>query len=1066
MFQLLGKRQQAVHVEGPRPPKSIQNPQLTPNQQQTKPPKIFQTPTPTQSTTAHILNVAQDGRPYLNVRMFNKKVTGLLDSGASITVKRWCPLIKDHEKELRKTNISLKVANNEYLEVVGCMNIPYEYRGHSATVKTVIVTELAQDLLLGFDFWIAIGLKIVDEDKFDVLNVAAASISTEVQLKECDKMALNKEVDKFLKSTNTFLGQTDLLEHEIYLVDGAQPFVRRTHYYSPAMQEKINKELDYMLEMGIVDYSASPVASPVVPVKKSDGSVRLCLDSRKLNLITRRDQFPLPNPNHIFARMQHSKYLSVIDLSKAFWQIPLSNTKIEGQFATAQELTAFVIPGRGLFQFKVMPFGLSNAPATQCRLMAKVIGHDLEDRCFVYMDDILLVSKTVTDMIELIGTVATRLRKAKLSINFEKSRFFAKEVKYLGYIINEKGLAADPARLEVMNNYPIPRNPKAVRRFLGLTGYYRRLIRDYSGIAAPLTDLLKGNGKRFTWSKPEQEAFQRLKDAMCSAPIIRNPDFTLPFYIQCDASDVSGAAALGQIQDNNEVIISYYSHKWTTIEAKYGATEREAACVLFSVRHFRDYVWGREITIITDAQAVTHIRTLKTEGSSRLARWALELNNYELTIKHRAGKASAVPDALSRAVESILAVDEEINDSWYQQMCQRVREKPESYPDFKMIGTRLLKFETEKDDIGCYNYKWKEYLPETHRKDVINEIHRQLCHVGWVKCLSFIRRQYFWPKMISTVEKEVRRCDTCKATKSTVRNVRVPMGNPRSANLPFQMVAIDHWGGTTKSRKGNTHLLIVVDVFSKYVLLHPVKDTSAEFVVRFLEEQVILKFGVPQILISDNHRPLIGRRMVELLNQYDIEHWTIAAYHAQSNPAERYLKTVSAAIRAQVMENNADQRLWDSNISQIQWAINTTINESTKMSPFFVNFGREALISGSEYEMVANEVPRSQMSVNELNRRFETLRIKIKQRIQAAQAKYRNQYDRNTRITEFQINERVWRKNRELSNAAEQFSQKLAPRYLACKIIESLGRDTYRVRDEARDVVNRVHANDLLKDFQ
>lgn len=343
-----------------------------------------------QTNPVKVLNTIGDKRPFIEVSIYNKKIKGLLDSGASITVKRYCLLIQQYEQEMEKTNIALRVANKGFLEVLGKMIVPYEYMNRRITLPTIIVADLEQDLLLGYDFWQSAGLEIVKIQKGGVLAVSSGppkEVETEIELQEQDRQALREAVNHFLITTKDFLGRTHLIQHSIELVDEAKPFVKRSHFYSPALQKAINEELNKMLEAGVVKPSKSPVASPVVPVKKPDGTVRLCLDSRQLNAITKRDQFPIPNPNHIFARMQRSKYLTVVDLSKAFWQIPLSEENIKGQFANPQELTAFIIPGRGLFQFTVMPFGLCNSPAKQCRLMYKVLGHDLEPHCTVYMDD-------------------------------------------------------------------------------------------------------------------------------------------------------------------------------------------------------------------------------------------------------------------------------------------------------------------------------------------------------------------------------------------------------------------------------------------------------------------------------------------------------------------------------------------------------------------------------------------------------------------------------------------------------------------------------------------------------
>lgn len=1049
---VFGKRQEPVLGEGKDQLIQSNNPQSHEN---------------TKTSHAYVLNLLPDGRPFINVTLFGETRQGLLDSGAALTVKKFCPLIASRTNAIRPTKVALKAANQDYLDIIGVMTIHYTYGNKIVTVDTIIVNRLSQDLLLGFDFWQAAGLKIMDTEEHEVMAVLPPSdleVETEVELQERDLLSLRKAVNKFLVTTPTFLGRTNLIEHQIELIDGAQPFMQRTYFYAPALQEKINKELDEMLERGVVIPSKSPVALPCVPVKKTDGKIRLCLDSRKLNALTKKDKFPIPNIQNLFARIEGANYLTVIDLSKAFWQIPLSNEPLNGQFATAQELTAFIIPGRGLYQFQVTPFGLCNSPATQCRLMYRVLNYDLEPKVMHYIDDILICAQTIQEMIKLIEEVAKRLSKANLSINLEKSRFFAREVKYLGYVLSNKGLQADPERIKTMVEYPAPKNTKAIRRFLGLTGYYRRLIPDFSGITAPLSDLLKKNVTRFHWNLEAESSFEKLKNAMATAPIVANPDFSREFHLQCDASDVSAAAALGQHHDIGEVIIAYWSHKWTPQETNWGATEKEAACVVYGIRNFRNYLWGKHFVVVTDAKAVTHVRTIKTDGSSKLARFALELNEYDVTIKHRAGRLSVVPDALSRAIEAISVVESVEGDAWYTEMRQRVLEDPDNHPDFRIQGNQLLKYTMSDDDIGCYQYVWKKYVPFEHRTQAVMKFHEDLCHLGWKKCLAVIRRHYFWPRLVATVKAEIRKCDTCKAVKSANNLTRVPITSSRVANAPFQMICLDHFGPVPRSRRLNTHLLVVVDVFSKHVFLHPCRDTSSPHVVSFLEKEIFLKFGVPETIISDNHRPLIGNNMIELLQKYHVTHWTTAAYHAQANPAERYIKTVSAAIRATLFEQNADHRKWDERIDEIAWALNNTRNESTGNTPFFVNFGRHAIRHGAEYQTLSGNGNRLEMAENELQRQFEAMRTKIRDNLQRAQERFRAQYNKTAKITTFEMGENVWRKNHELSNASQNFAQKLAPKYVKAKVIERIGTDTYRVKDITTGRIHRIHANDLLRD--
>lgn len=1013
------------------------------------------------------INTVDDERPYIEVDLFGRRITGLLDSGASMSVISAKVLSGGGQTKLLPTQITLKTANQGRLDVLGRIRAPFRYRNQIYVIDTIVVTDLSHDLILGFDFWKQAGFRITQDVDLEIMvtEVVDSPVSTEVPLSPEERDKLKEAVEGFLITTDTFLGQTHVLEHDIELAEDAKPFYARPHLFSPEMEKKISAELDKMLAQKIVVPSKSPVASPVVPVQKSDGTVRLCLDSRKLNAITVKDKFPVPNVNHILSRIRQAKYRTALDLSKAFWQVPLNGRKRPGQFASAQELTAFIVPGRGLFHYLVMPFGLCNSPATQCRLMVAVLGHDLEPWVFCYVDDIVILAQDVDQMVNLIAEVAKRLREANLSLNLNKCKFFAKHLKFLGFILGEEGLQADPERLKVMTEYPTPRNLKEIRRFLGMTGYYRRLIQGYSEIAAPLTKLLRKTAGRLMWTEDAERAFQALKKAMITAPVVANPNFEKDFILQCDASDVSAAGALGQIHDGVEVVIAFYSHKWTPNEAKWGATEREGACVLYAIKHFRGYLWGRAFDVITDAQALTHLKTVKADGSSRLARWALELNQYPMRLKHRSGRLSVVPDALSRAIE-VVEIDalNTDNDEWYQEMIDRLQANPGSYPDFRLEGRRLFKYEMCENDVGCFQYRWKEYVPSPERQGLINQIHTKLCHLGWKKCFQHMKTRFFWPGMSRIVENQIRHCDTCKASKAPPALTRVPMGASRIADSPFRMIALDHWGPVTRSYRGNTYLLVVVDIFSKYVMLHPCKDTQSKGVTKFLEDEVFRKMGTPEVVITDNFRSLVGRDMIRLLNQYGSDHWTIAYYHSQGNPAERYIRTVSTAVRCYVLDQDGDQKKWDEGLGLVQMALNTTVHEATQKTPFFLNFGREMVQSGSEYQNLGVGENRRNMTETQIQNRIQAIRTEVIHNLQRAHQASKARYDARATPEAFQAGESVWRKYRPLSNAVANFSAKLAPKYIRSHIIRPVGRDTYELRDSENQPVLKYHANDLLKD--
>ena len=285
-------------------------------------------------------------------------------------------------------------------------------------------------------------------------------------------------------------------------------------------------ELDRMLQLGVIEESNSPWSSPVVIVQKP-GKVRLCIDSRKVNGVTIKNAYPKPQIDGILSRLPKAQYITSIDLKDAYWQIPLE--------FSAREKTAFTVPGRPLYQFTVMPFGLCNAPQTMSKLMDKVIPASLRNEIFIYLDDLLVVSDTFDKHLIVLKELASRLKQAGLTINVEKSKFCRQEVKYLGHVIGHGTIKTDPEKVSAIKEFPVPRSVRPVRRFLGVTGWYHKFIHNYAGVASPITDTLK-NRRKFIWTDEAQKAFELLKLKMCNAPVLHSPNFSAPFAIHCDAS--------------------------------------------------------------------------------------------------------------------------------------------------------------------------------------------------------------------------------------------------------------------------------------------------------------------------------------------------------------------------------------------------------------------------------------------------------------------------------------------------------------------------------------------------
>ncbi|XP_026829827.1 uncharacterized protein LOC105274440 [Ooceraea biroi] len=271
-----------------------------------------------------------------------------------------------------------------------------------------------------------------------------------------------------------------------------------------------------MLRDGVIEPSNSAWSSPVVLVKKKDGSHRFCVDYRRVNDVTERDAYPLPQITATLDKLRGAKYFSTLDLKSGYWQVPLT--------AGSRPVTAFTVPGKGLMQFRVMPFGLHSAPATFQRLLDQVLGPELEPEVFVYLDDIVICTRTFDRHLTVLREVFCRLREAKLRLNNDKCRFCTSRIKYLGHIVDHDGIRTDPEKVRAVAKWPTPRTVRHVRQFLGVASWYRRFVANFATLASPLTALTRKNA-RWTWDEAEKRAFDTLKTALTTAPVLACPDF-------------------------------------------------------------------------------------------------------------------------------------------------------------------------------------------------------------------------------------------------------------------------------------------------------------------------------------------------------------------------------------------------------------------------------------------------------------------------------------------------------------------------------------------------------------
>lgn len=962
----------------------------------------------------------------------------------------------------RDVRFSVTVADGTPQKVLGSVNLPVSFDRRIEHVRFAIIPAISHPLILGSDFCRLFRLKVdFAEQSCDLASIHRVESINRIKdfssLTEKEMRELDSIIDGYKELSSKAPGRTTMIEHFIDTGD-ARPTKQRQYPISPALQKFLYEEIDEMLRNGVIERSSSPWSSPILMVRKQDGSYRMCFDGRKLNQVTVKDSYPLPLIDSILSKLGEATYISSLDITKAFWNVPLEES--------SKVKTAFQVHGKGLFQFKMMPFGLCNSAQTMQRLMDMVLGPELDPYVFCYLDDIIVVSKDLQEHFEILREVCRRLRNSGLSINLEKCQFCRQSLSFLGFVIDQNGLRTDPNKVESILQTPVPTNTTEVRSLIGILTWYRRFIPDFSTISTPITNLIKGGKKGIPikWTEEAQKAFETLKERLVSAPVLASPKWDEKFYIQTDASDVGLGAVLFQEIAGEEHPICYASRKLSKAEKKYSVTERECLAVLFGVEKFRPYVEATNFTIITDHASLLWLYKLK-DPIGRLARWTVRLSQFNMNIVHRKGAQNVVADFLSRHIAN-LDVEDLCPDEWYLQMIQKVTKDPCKYPDFLVEGNLLFKHLASKHGMVSNISNWKLVVPTANRKDILQECHDGplAAHLGIYKTLARVTERYYWPGLNKDVRYYVKTCKTCGAYKAPNETKPGLMGHSKKVEFPFQNISLDLMGPFPRSKKGNTQLLVVTDWFTKFILVQPIPKATSKNVIRFLENQVFLLFGVPQTIMCDNGVQFTSGEFKDFLRKYNVQNtWYNARYHPQVNPTERVNKVLGTAIASYVKN---DHKEWDIEVFKIAQAIRTARHEVTGYPPAFLNFGRIVPVDGKFYGPAPDHY--KDLDFEDKQRRLSDLQklpklfSEVQERLNKAYETSAHKYNLRRRPAKFEVGDKVWKTNFTLSDASKNFSKKLAPKYVPCIVRKVKGSGlVYELTDLDGKYVGDFHIQDL-----
>lgn len=738
------------------------------------------------------------------------------------------------------------------------------------------------------------------------------------------------------------LGQGVPFEHEIELVPGARPYNERPRRLGPEKEKAAREEVQRMKDLNVIQASKSPWAAAAVLVRKKDGSWRFCVDYRGLNDRTVKDVYPLPRCDDLLAALHGKKYFSAMDLESGYWQTPVREQD--------RPLTAFITP-EGLWEYKNMPFGLCNAPATFQRMMDAVLAGAKWNWCLVYLDDILVISKTFQEHVKHLDDVFTRLEEARLKLKAKKCSLLRRELLFLGHIIAENGIRPNPAKVKVLEHWPVPKTVKEVESFLGLATYFRKFVPGFAKIAAPLNELKKNE---FRWTESQQRAFDILRKALMTDPVLMHPDLSKPFSVETDASGNGlGAVLLQRGDDGEDHVIEYASRTLRKHEVPWTPREWEALAILWACELWRHYLEDRAFVVKTDHKSLNikqWLKDHKNHGNYRLERWLHRLSPFNFEVEYRTGRSNLAADGLSRSGLDVTPEglpSDEIPEAavlctggldlsaWReaQQLDKGLRwltntGSPESGSRRKRRNQERLREEYDMKE-GLVHRKGALVVPAALIASVIKSFHEP-AHLGAAKILPEIAKRFWWKGMSKDVAAFCRGCLECMQA-SRYNSERQGFLKPLIAPRRWHTVNLDLYG-PIEGGDGCRYVLVTVDHFSKWVILSPLCSKRAGEVRDAFLRDVVYQHGVPVRVVTDQGTEFLGE-FAETCQTMGIAHHTTTAYHQQANgQVERFMQVLGKLQR--IWENRGMQ-LQDK-LAELAFGYNTSWHPAIDNTPFFV----------------------------------------------------------------------------------------------------------------------------------